>query len=291
MSTRVQTYRGTKFFKYLDPLTLNAIQETLENNPYLEMKGYDLNGKKTTIKSSISLNPLDDFLFGTIHLKTRRKENNSDEYFWTYTPFDFIFSIEPSALIIHGSIEKMDRITKVLDDKLHGGDDGEDDPNGNPRPPSFNPYHHFASPLGKYIVRKITKRIEEAGNNLLFDPHFKRLDDNNDVRGGECFWRRDGHSATEDERFCYLFELCSYWEPELFIRNCGGIRSVSNSTPYNMTISADFSFRFTSGVKKEELDQFWTSFILPILLEDSYDEEQTECVESSRNYLARITQT
>jgi|APSaa5957512535_1039671.scaffolds.fasta_scaffold109426_1 hypothetical protein len=274
----IRKYWGTKIFQYIEPKPLDDIRKMLESNPFLEHKGLDLKGKKVTIKSKVSITSDSDetsFLSATIKHKKRQSENNSSDFFWIYLTFEIIISRDPSVLIIHGSVSKMNVITESLDVKINPEDDSEET--------SFKSYG-YDRPIQKHIVKKITNSIEKTGNNLLYDPHFKKLDINDDDRGGECFSNRNGLSAKEDVKFCYLFELCSYWEPELHIRNCWGIVSESENKPYNMNIKADFSFNFTSGVKKNQLDNFWINGILPIIQEDNYELEEKECEEKSKKY-------
>lgn len=276
-------YRGSKFFKYADPVPLDELHAYFQKHSLLKIKGKNLEGETKLLEHKITITHFDKSLglFGFINYRDRQKANDSDDFIWKYSTFDFIIFREPSVLILHGSTLKMRKIIEGLDNAINPNDPNDDFND----PSSFGGYSRDQR-IDKYVIKKISKKIEDK-ENVLYDPHFQELRDNSDARGGECFYRRDRTSATLDEKFCYLFELCAYWEPEFYIRNCGGIVS-SISTPYNMIITSDLALKFKASVKKEELDQFWMSIVIPIIQEDDYSTEKTECVENARNYSDRL---
>lgn len=284
-------HRGTKYFKYLDPLPLETLNDYFKKHQFLKIKGRNLDGVSELIKHKLTIIEYtsNKKLLGRITYKERKKEGNSDTYYWKFYVIDFMFLTEPSALILHGSIGKMKKIIEGFNDAVNPDDEPDNDSsNGNSDDSSFFDVYGYSQPIGKFVIRKISKMIEASGENILFDPHFKEFRNNSYQRGGEGFYRRDRTSATLDEEFDYLFDLCTYWEPEFHIRNCGGIVSLTNTSPYNMTITSDFAFKFTSGVRKEQLDLFWTSIVIPIIQEDDYSAEEKECADNVKAYLEKI---
>lgn len=294
----VRSYRGTKIFTYSEPLALETIFDTLSNVGHIvrEEPNRDVAGSKITIESSIEVDePIPDVgLFGKIRFKKQELNKQDGMHYMTIIPFDFLICQEPSTLIIHGSRRVlMERVVEGLERAIHFNNDPRQPNRRNPDDspaPFFIPYDNNS--FNKFVVKKIVKRMEEAHErNILYDPHFQQLRDNVDIRGGECFWRRDGISASEDERFCYLFELCTYWAPELLIASCGGINSLTINDRIKVTINSDFSFTFSKFIRKEHLDIFWNSIVLPILIENNYDQERIECVQSATDYEARLKST
>lgn len=291
----IRSYRGSKIFTYSDPLSLDAIHDILASIDGIvrEEPDRDLAGSKKTITSRVNINNVlpDIGLMGTVYFEKQELDKQYDEHYMTTTPLDFFFCQDPSVLIIHGSRGMMDKVIDGLERALHYDNDPKQPNRRNPEEspePFFTPYGS-SNPFNKYVVKKIVKQMEAQNTrNILYDPHFQQLRDNADIRGGECFWRRDGVSASQDERFCYLFELCTFWEPELLISTCGGISSLTASDRIKVTINSDFSFTFSKFIRKEELDVFWNSLILNILRENNYEEEMTECVQPARDYEARI---
>jgi len=189
---------------------------------------------------------------------------------------------KPSVLILSGSRSIMSKIIEGFNNALQTGTKPEN---------YFGSYEYTSKnkqPIGKYVVKKIASLIEAQEDNNLFDPHFKGFADNTYNRGGECFYRIDGNSATLDEKFYHLLELCTFWEPEFHISNCSGIKSIDGANPYNMTITSDFAFKFTTGVRKEQLDSFWLELIIPMILEDDYSNEEKQCKDKAKEYAKNL---
>jgi len=281
LSEKNITHRSSKYFKYYDPLSLDKLNDHFKEYCFLEIKGKNLKGVTELLKHDLKIiEHTDEFLKGVITFKERKKEISSDTYYMKLHVFNFMFLKDPSVLILHGSSRLMNKII-----------DGFDHTN-EPKPPNDNPKKNNSffggygddQHINKYVIKKITKEIERVGENILYDPHFMELTNSQDNRGGECFYRNNDTSATLDEKFCYLFELCTYWQPELRVHNCGGIRSESPTKPYKMSIKSDFSFTFSYGVKVEQLNQFWSSVIIPIIKFDNYDEEKKDCLEEAKMY-------
>jgi len=280
-----RAYRGTKFYNYVSALPLEEIRAILLQKGSLERNERDQNTRQIkSVKSKISnLEIVDGVgLFGTIFYQIQ-KPTGDGRHYWQIKTLDFLICREPSVLILHGSRSLMYYVKEELERAIYSLN--EDEPN---RDPYFIP-NSFDTADGKYIIKKIVKRMEaQNSRNILYEPQFKKLRENLRERGGQSFYRRDGTSALLDDEFCYLFELCGYWEPDLVIYSCGGITCPQVTEPIHTTINSDFSFSFSHNIPKSSLDTFWNSIILPIIKENDYTAERTECVENARAYLERI---
>jgi len=288
-SDKPRAYKGTKFYNYPDPLPVENIRTILLQMENLVRQEKDKNlNRVISVKSPISnLNVSEGNLFGTVYYKIQ-KPTGEGRHYWKTIPFDFIFCREPSVFILHGPRSLMPYVKKDLENAIYPRtveDEAEEDADSS----QFFIPHSFDRADGKYIIKKIVKRIEaQNARNILYEPHFQKLRENRDVRGGESFWRRDGHSAEEDEKFCYLFELCTYWQPELVIYSCGGIVCPTITEPITVIINSDFSFSFSHKILKTSLDSFWNSLVLPIMRENTYEEEKTECVQNATDYSRKL---
>lgn len=281
-----RAYRASKFYSYASALPLAEIQTILLEKGAIERKERDLDLRRIkTVSSKISdISVIDNVgLFGTIYYQIQKPTGRGDHY-WTIRTLDFLICSEPSVLILHGSRQLMTDVVPQLERAIHNIPETDDE---TPRDPFFIPYS-FERSDGKYIVRKIVKRMEAFNErNILYEPHFEKLRENTQIRGGQSFHRRDGKSAILDNEFCYYFDLCTFWTPELSIYSCGGITCPQITEPITVKINSDFSFGFSHDIPKQNLDTFWNSLILPIILEDDYSEEQTECVEKAREFAER----
>lgn len=288
MTDKPRTHRGTKFFKYLDPVPLQSIQNIFLNKRYLEREErHGDTGRLVPVKSSIKVTLVEDLgLFGRIEYQKQEYDSHTGKHYFKPKPFDFIICENPSVLVLHGSRSIMSFVKDGLEKEIHNVD--HSDPDQEPEK-YFVGYDGFSDVINKHVIKKIVKAMEgQSKKNILYDPHFQKLAENRDLRGGEGFYRRDNTSAFKDEKFCYLYELCTYWQPEMYIYTCAGILSPSNNTPITVTIYSDFSFRFSHGIPKEHLDSFWIKLILPIIKEDNYQQEETECKEIAKAYLEKI---